>query len=129
MRVVSGDLLAFNELPGRLSADPLRGLATVSSVRIVRPQRAEQRLAHRHPHSEEVTYVVAGRGVVYIDGVWHVVRPRDIVHIPPGATHATVPEDGGEMELICFFPHPNLSDNIEETDIDVMTVQMSEPDE
>lgn len=120
MSVVPGDLLEFEELPGRRSADPMQRLDTASSVRIVRAQRVEQRLAHRHPHSEEVIYVLRGSGTVYIDGVFHDVRPRDIVHIPLGATHATIPNVGGEMELICFFPNPDLSENIEETDIDVM---------
>ena len=26
------------------------------------------------------------------------------------------------MLLVCFFPHPRLPDNLEETDMDVMTV-------
>ena len=120
MSVVPGDLLEFEELPGRRSADPMQRLDTASSVRIVRAQREEQRLAHRHPRSEEVIYVLRGSGTVYIDGVFHDVRPRDIVHIPLGAAHATIPNEGGEMELICFFPNPNLSENIEETNIDVM---------
>ena len=115
MTVVSGSELEFADLPGRRSADPLRDVDAASSVRVVELERTEGRAAHRHPHSEEVVYVAAGHGSVWIDGQTHDVRQGDIVHVPVGAAHATIPADGVEMRLICFFPHPDLSENIEDT--------------
>ena len=47
------------------------------------------------------------------------MKEGDVVHIPIGAAHATIPSDGEPMRLICFFPHPHLPENIEDTDITV----------
>jgi len=119
MTVIRSDDLVFVSLPGRQSADGLAGIASASSVRSVRLEHTPGRTAHRHPHSEEVVYVVSGAGTVWIDGETTTVTAGDIVHIPPGCAHATVPVPGSVMELTCYFPHPDLGVNVEETDIDV----------
>ena len=119
MSVTPRAALEFVDLPGRRSADPLRGEDTASSLRIVDLARSEDRTAHRHPHSEEVVVVAAGSGHVWIEGTRTPVSVGDVVRIPVGAAHATVPDEGVEMELICFFPHPDLAENIEDTDIRV----------
>lgn len=113
------DGLRFEPLPGRVAADPLRGCDTASSLRIVRLDAGSSRRAHRHPHSEEIVYVHAGHGTAFIDGTPHRIGPGDVVHIPVGAAHGTIPDAGEHVELICFFPHPQLSDNLEETDIEL----------
>ena len=110
----------FIDLPGRSAGDPLRSVPADSSLRVARVHRIADRKAHRHPHSEEVIYVRSGTGAVYIDGAFHEVGPGDTVHIPRGAAHATIPGSEAEMELICFFPHADLRENNEDTDIDVM---------
>ena len=120
MTIVPGGDIEFDDLPGRRSGDPFRSVDADSSVRVVRLQRSEHRTAHRHPHSEEVIYVQEGAGMVYIDGAFVPVGPGDIVHIAPGSAHATVPNAGETMVLVCFLPHPRLAENREETDIDVM---------
>lgn len=117
MTVVRQDQLDFGELPGRRSADPFEGSPGQSSVRIVRLDPVRGRTAHRHPHSEEVVYVVSGRGYAWIDGTRTPVAAGDVVRIPVGAAHATVPAE--PMELVCVFPHADLAQNIEETDIPV----------
>jgi quercetin dioxygenase-like cupin family protein len=119
MTVVSGDGLRFADLPGRRSADPFPDLPGSSSVRIVRMTYAPGRTAHRHPVSEEVVFVAAGHGSVWLEGEQHPVTAGDVVRIPAGAAHATIPDPGVEMELVCFFPHPRLTENIEETQIAV----------
>lgn len=119
MSVVPGRGLEFADLPGRRSANPLVGMEAASSIRIVELERTEGRTAHRHPHSEEVVYVAAGSGSVWIDGESHPVTSGDVFVIPTGVAHATVPFDGETMRLICFFPHPDLSGNIIDTDIEV----------
>jgi len=119
MTVVDGGRLRFVDLGGRSSADPLAEVLAASSLRVVELERTNGRTAHRHPHSEEVVYVEVGHGHVWIDGTQHRVRQGDIVHIPLGVPHATVPDVGVEMRLICFFPHPELSGNIEDTGIQV----------
>lgn len=119
MTVVGQAELEFADLPGRRSANPLVSLLSEASVRIVDLERSADRTAHRHPFSEEIVYVTAGRGEAWIDGDRHPVETGDVVHIPVGAAHATVPAEGERMRLICFFPHPHLPDNIEDTDITV----------
>lgn len=119
MSVIPRDSFEFADLPGRQAADPLRDMPTASSARYVTLAHSPDRTAHRHPHSEEVVYVVAGRGHVWIDGTRHPVSAGDVVHIPTGAAHATVPDPDAPMELMCFFPHPDLPHNIEDTGIPV----------
>jgi len=65
-------------------------------------------------------YVVTGSGHVWLEGQQLPITAGDIVYIPTGAAHATVPEPGRRVELMCFFPHPDLSSNIVETDIAVV---------
>ncbi len=112
----------FADLPGRRSADPLQNIASQSSARFVTLEYTPGRTAHYHPRSEELIYVVAGRGHVWLDGERLPVIAGDVIHIPTGLAHATVPEQGATMELMCFFPHPDLADNIEDTDIVVTAV-------
>jgi quercetin dioxygenase-like cupin family protein len=115
MTVVPPGTWEVAQLEGRRSADPLAGLPADSSLRVVRLHRTAGRHAHVHPHSEEVVYVVAGTGHVWIEGERSPVTPGDVVHVPTGAAHATVPDPGSDMELVCFFPHPDLSANLTET--------------
>lgn len=119
MTVIGEDGLQFVDLPGRRAADPLRSIPSRASVRVVEMRRTPGRTAHRHPQSEEIVFVEAGEGEVWIDGSTHRVRAGDVVHIPAGAAHATVPDEGSAMRLVCFFPHPELAANSEDTDIKV----------
>ncbi len=118
MSIVGDDDLRFVDLPGRRTADPLADHDDVtSSVRIVRLERTEGRTAHRHPHTEEVIHVVSGTGVVWIDGATAPVGPGDTVLVPANAAHATIPDPAVEMRLVCFFPHPDLAANTEDTEL------------
>ena len=110
--------LTFRELPGRASADPLAllggGAPHGVSVRIVRMAAAPGRTPHRHPHSSEVVHVMAGHGTAWLEGARTSVGPGDTFVIPTGAAHATLPDPGETLELLCFFPHPELGANLEE---------------
>lgn len=117
MTVVPAGSLRFEDLPGRRSADPFADAPSDSSVRVVEMERTPGRVAHRHPHSEEVVFVESGRGQLWLEGERIAVEAGDLVRIPRGAAHATVPEEGGAMRLVCFFPHPALAENAEDTDI------------
>lgn len=115
MTVVRAAAVDMIDLPGRRSGDPLRGVETASSVRIVELGAGERRTAHLHPHSEEITIVVRGRARIWIDGTFTEVSAGDVAVIPPNTPHATVAEE--PVLLHCFFPHPDLSCNYEETEI------------
>ena len=43
---------------------------------------------HRHKVQEQIYHVLDGEGLMEIDGVRHVVRAQDVIHIPPGVEHA-----------------------------------------
>lgn len=113
MRIVRGGELEFGQLPGRLSADPLAGEQTGLSVRFAR-LRPGPRAPHRHPHSVEVIYVVEGEGTHWQEGETAHLGPGDVVLVPVGVAHATIPDEGGGMLVYCVFPVPSLDGNVEE---------------
>lgn len=114
MPVIPADTLRFLDLPGRRSADPVpRGYGTDYSVRVVRVPPGP-RNPHRHPATDEVTYVVAGRGVAWEDDESTAVGPGDLLVIPRGTPHATVAHGDTDLVLVCFFPAAELASNLEE---------------
>ncbi len=118
MTVVNGDDIVYQDRPTRLSADPFASSGRgESSARQVILEPVPQRTPHLHPHSEEVVFVAEGRGEVWIDGVRHPVQAGSWVRVPAGTPHATMAAPGEPMRLICFFPHDDLEQNIEELDL------------
>jgi quercetin dioxygenase-like cupin family protein len=116
--------LRFKALPGRDSADPFDGEKEANiSLRIVKMSADPHRTPHVHPHSAEAVYVIAGSGILWVEGERIPVEQGDIFLIPAGAKHATLPDSETEMELICFFPHPDLSQNLHELSDSVDTYE------
>jgi len=112
--IIEREALRFEARPGRESADPLAGAGVDFTVRIVRLSGKAVRWAHRHPKSVELLHVTKGRGILWEEGVERRFEQGDTALVPIGVPHATVPDSGTAMELICFFPHPDLNSNIEE---------------
>lgn len=107
--------MRFKALPGRDSADPFDGeMESDLSLRIVKMSADPHRAPHLHPHSAEAVYVIAGSGTLWVDGERIPVEQGDSFLIPAGARHATLPDEDVAMELICFFPHADLSQNMQE---------------
>lgn len=118
MTVVGPDELGFREFPGRTTADPFRTAGQgESTVRQVVIEHVSSRSPHLHPESEEIVHVIAGRGRVWLDGVFHRVGPGYWYRIPAGTPHATMADPGERMSLVCFFPHDDFATNIEELDL------------
>jgi (2R)-sulfolactate sulfo-lyase subunit alpha len=116
MLVVRADELEFGELPGRRTADPLAAVdAPPVSVRIVRIDPGP-RTPHHHPHSVEIICVLAGSGHHRQGSEERRVGRGDVVLVPAGVPHCTTAEPGSALELVCFFPHPDLKQNIVEGD-------------
>ncbi|MGH3499504.1 MAG: cupin domain-containing protein [Nocardioidaceae bacterium] len=109
--------LDFKVLPGRLSADPFAGSDSAgTSARVVRIEPGGPRSAHRHPRSAEVVYVAEGAGRAWQEGEAQRVSGGDMVFVPRGVPHATVPDPDSALLLVCFFPDPDLVTNLEELD-------------
>lgn len=118
MTVVGPEELRYRQFPGRSTADPFKlagqGESTVRQVVI---EHVPVRSPHLHPHSEEIVYVVAGRGRIWLDGVFHPVGPGSWYRIPARTPHATMADPGERMSLVCFFPHDDFANNIEELEV------------
>ena len=118
MTFVGPDDLRFRDFPGRTTSDPFREAGQgASTVRQVVIEYVPSRSPHLHPQSEEVVYVVAGTGRVWLDGVFHPVGPGSWYRIPARTPHATMADRGERMSMVCFFPHDDFPNNIEELDI------------
>lgn len=114
MPVIPAAALTFAQLSGRRSADPLPGeLDAGCAVRVVRIEPGP-RTPHRHPHSVEVAFVAEGSGTAWEGDLPSIVQAGDLLIVPAGVPHATVAHEGGELVLVCFFPHADLSANLEE---------------
>ena len=62
---------------------------------------------HSHHDIEEIVYVVAGEGVIWVDGETGKIKAGDSVLYPPNSKH-TVKNTGTEtLTLLCFFSNPN----------------------
>ncbi len=126
MSVIRASELAYAQLPGRRAADPLAGIDVPVSVRVVRIDPVDDRTPHRHPHSLEVVQVLAGRGLAWQEGSFTRIGVGDLVLIPAGDAHATLAVPGQTLELLCFFPHPQLRDNLEELDAPILRIPLRE---
>jgi mannose-6-phosphate isomerase-like protein (cupin superfamily) len=57
---------------------------------------------HKHEHDEEYYLVLAGRGVMTLDGVAHEVGPGDITGVYPGGTHGLLNTGAEDLRVIVF---------------------------
>ena len=115
MTVVGPGELEFRDFPGRTTSDPFRRAGQgESTVRQVVIEHVSSRSPHLHPQSEEIVFVVSGTGQVWLDGTFHPVGPGSWYRIPKNTPHATMADSGERMSLVCFFPHDDFANNIEE---------------
>ena len=118
IRIARAGELAYRQLPGRLSANPLEGADVGQvSIRVVHLD-AGPRAPHRHPRSLELIHVLAGEGTFWQDGETARVGPGDLVVVPAGAAHATIPD--AEMDLYCVFPLASLAGEVEELEGEIV---------
>jgi uncharacterized cupin superfamily protein len=69
--------------------------------------------AHSHPDAEELIYVIAGEGKVYVDGVIAPLKEGTAVLFEKKSIHMVRNSGEKEMKVICFFaPSTNLGDYI-----------------
>lgn len=58
-------------------------------------------LRHRHRESEELYYVVQGRGRMFLGDEDFSIEPGDTVLIPPGTPHSVAAIGDGPLSLLC----------------------------
>jgi mannose-6-phosphate isomerase-like protein (cupin superfamily) len=61
--------------------------------------------AHAHSGDEEYYYVLAGRGVMTLDGVEHALGPGDLTAVFPGGRHGLENRSGEDLVIIVFSVH------------------------
>lgn len=91
----------------------IRSLLDLSNAPVQNQSLAEARLPaggaterHYHRVSEEFYYIVAGEGVMEIDGESRPVGPGDAILIAPGAWHQITADEGAELQLLCCCSPP-----------------------
>lgn len=69
--------------------------------------------AHRHPHTEEIYYILRGTGRMTVGTEEREVGPNDGIRIPPGARH-TIRNTGTEplVFLCCCAPPYSHEDTV-----------------
>ena len=57
--------------------------------------------AHCHPNTEEIYYILSGKGRMAIDGEAREVKPLDGIAIPPGAAHQMLNTGDEDLIFLC----------------------------
>jgi mannose-6-phosphate isomerase-like protein (cupin superfamily) len=58
-------------------------------------------LAHYHPQSEEIYYVLRGQGTMFLAGSSRLVGPGDAIAIPPGQVHWIENPTNSDLVFLC----------------------------
>ena len=77
-------------------------------VRAVMPRGKGHRF-HRHPHSEEVIYILEGQAEQWVGQEKRILGPGDAAHIPTDVVHATHNLGDGELRFLAILSptHPD----------------------
>lgn len=82
------------------------------SVCVIRVMPGETvRPAHSHPKSEELIYIITGKGKVMIENEVGPVRAGTAVLFEQGKVHMLKNTGDQEMKVICFFAPATSMDN------------------
>jgi mannose-6-phosphate isomerase-like protein (cupin superfamily) len=104
------DVRSIDRVPSFTSKDgsEIRELLAHRNSCIRAQSLAEARIAsggrttpHFHPQTEEIYYILAGRGRMRIGDELHDVGPGDAIAIPPGAVHQIANTGGEELKFLC----------------------------
>jgi len=94
---------------GRLSwlSEPTVTAAERFSAGVVRLEPGKGHTRHNHPYSEEILYVISGKGLQMVElesgKVEKEIGPGTLVHIPTAVYHSTVNTGSETMELIAIY--------------------------
>jgi mannose-6-phosphate isomerase-like protein (cupin superfamily) len=104
------DIRHIDHVPAFTTKDgsEIRELLAHRNLCIAKQSLAEARLApgqqttpHYHVQTEEIYYLLAGRGRMRIDQEEHDVAAGDAIAIPPGAVHTIINTGGETLKFLC----------------------------
>lgn len=81
--------------------------APVYALRMVELAPGGSSPHHEHPYEHE-NFVVEGQGKVLMDGIWHPLKPGDIVFMPPGKVHQYANAGDTTFKFLCGIPVTKL---------------------
>jgi len=67
---------------------------------------------HRHPHREEIIYVISGRAEQWVGTDHRILLPGEIAHIPPGTPHATYNPHDEPLVFLAILSPAKLPDDL-----------------
>ncbi len=114
------DVRNIDEVPAFTTKDgsEIRELLAHRNSCICQQSLAEARLPvgrattpHFHPKTEEIYYILAGRGRMEVDGQFGDVGPGDAVAIPPGAPHQITNTGDVILQFLCCCAPPYEHDD------------------
>ncbi|MFC1632585.1 cupin domain-containing protein [Patescibacteria group bacterium] len=78
-----------------------KALDVALAVGLLPPNR--KAVSHLHKVSEEVYYIISGKGKIKVGNIDYKVRADSVVHVPINAVHALENESGSEdLEVLCL---------------------------
>ena len=98
------------EAPGatmRWLIDDSHDGAPVYALRMVELEPGGHSPHHLHPYEHE-NFVVEGVGRVFMDGIWHDLKPGDVVFVPPDVEHEYANAGERPFKFLCGIPVPKL---------------------
>ncbi|RLI36939.1 cupin domain-containing protein [Candidatus Bathyarchaeota archaeon] len=109
------EVINIDDIEGYMLGDEktgtLRRIKTVFTSKNMRvhvgifpPKQASSR--HSHPNSEEIVYVVKGRGKVTAGDETREYGPNTLIFIPVGVPHQYFNTGDGEMVLLAIYSPP-----------------------
>lgn len=84
------------------------------SAGIVQLEPGKGHELHTHPDSEEILYVVRGRGEQEVDGDVREITAGEMVYVPAGVEHGTVNTGWETLTLLAVYAPPGPEDVLAE---------------
>jgi oxalate decarboxylase/phosphoglucose isomerase-like protein (cupin superfamily) len=85
-----------------LTPDATEGTSLTFGEVVLMPGRGHDR--HNHPESEEILYVLSGRGEQMVDDTAPFpIDPGDTIHIPVGVFHSTTNTSWEPLRLLALY--------------------------
>jgi len=116
VRVIRSGEARDLDLPGRRSQEVVSArtgseAVTLRLVEIAVPQPGDSlREPHRHAGFEECIYILSGQGTMHSDSGEYSLEAGDTILVSAGESHVTRNTGKTPLQLLCFFPTADCSE-------------------